>query len=143
MGRVVPFPTRLTNLSIPEPNSGCRLFLGRIRKDGYGSIRYRGKMCLAHKAAYEDAVGPVADGHELDHLCSVRACTELTHLQPVIHRVNVLRGSSKAAANAIKTECANGHPFDERNTYTGGKRRTCRTCNAASQRRRQASKRVA
>ena len=31
-------------------------------------------MVQTHRAAYEEIVGPIPDGLELDHLCRVRAC---------------------------------------------------------------------
>ena len=46
------------------------------------------------------------------------------------------RGGVVGPPNADKSECKNGHQFDEKNTYLSkqGARR-CRTCSAASQRR--------
>jgi hypothetical protein len=37
--------------------------------------------------------------------------------------------------NTRKTHCANGHLFDEENTYRLGGKRACRPCNAAAARR--------
>lgn len=42
--------------------------------------------------AWEAVYGPVPKGHELDHLCRVRACINTEHLEPVISAVNVQRG---------------------------------------------------
>lgn len=49
---------------------------------------------------------------------------------PLTHRVNILRGVGTGAHNARKTQCVNGHPFDDTNTMRrgdGGHRR-CRIC---------------
>ena len=53
-------------------------------------------------------------------------------------RVNILRGVGLAAANAVKTQCENGHTLDEANTYIPKNRireRRCRTCSRDAQRR--------
>ena len=56
---------------------------------------------------------------------------------------NVLRGTSFSAANAKKTHCTRGHPFDDLNTYieTRSTRigRNCRACHNAQSIRRRAS----
>jgi hypothetical protein len=56
-------------------------------------------------------------------------------MEPVTNRENILRGS----VNARKTHCVAGHPFDDRNTYTGAGGRHCRACNATTARRRKDS----
>jgi hypothetical protein len=130
---------RLERMSMPEPNSGCVLWLGSLDDKGYGRIRQPGKTSLAHKVAYELYVGPVPDGMELDHLCRNPACRAVWHLEPVTHRVNLLRGVGPAAKNAAKTVCVNGHPFDDANTYRKPRGwRECRICRANARRRRSA-----
>ncbi|MFC3348222.1 hypothetical protein ACFOOM_12465 [Streptomyces echinoruber] len=67
------------------------------------------------------------------------------HLDPVPNAVNVLRGESFSAANAAKTECPEGHPYSQENTYvhptTGG--RLCLTCKRMTDRASQARHRAA
>jgi hypothetical protein len=84
---------------------------------------------VAHRLVYEELVGPIPEGMELDHLCRNTSCVNPAHLEPVPHRVNVLRGVGPTAENAVKTECVNGHPLTGRNLCIrkeGG--RKCRTC---------------
>lgn len=96
---------------------------------GYGKFWLDGKQRSAHRVAYELAVGPVPSGLTLDHLCRERSCVNPTHLEPVPMRTNVLRGTSPIAANAVKSQCVNGHPYDLVNTRFGKTgRRTCRAC---------------
>jgi hypothetical protein len=60
----------------------------------------------------------------------------------VTHRTNILRGFSRAAINARKTKCKNGHPFEGGNLYvTWNGKRQCRACHNA--RRRAAVARMA
>lgn len=114
--------------------SGCWLFTGCTKPDGYGRFFYEGKQALAHRVGYEHFVGPIPAGLSLDHLCRVRNCVNPAHLEPVTHAENVKRGIGPTAINATKTHCVHGHPFDEANTYIHPTRgdRTCRACRIIS-----------
>lgn len=119
---------RLLSRLIIDP-SGCVLWTGAITSHGYGQIRVDGRNERVHRVMYEMFAGPIPDGLQLDHLCRVRHCANVDHLELVTPRVNTLRGIGVTAANAGKDQCKNGHPFDLLNTYwspTG--RRECRTC---------------
>jgi hypothetical protein len=50
---------------IPEPNTGCWLWLGTVNaKNGYGyaPMGRRGKTALAHRVSYAAFVGPIPTG---------------------------------------------------------------------------------
>lgn len=97
--------------------------------EGYGVFNWKSERTKAHRAVFELLEGAIADGLEPDHLCEVTLCVRPSHLEPVTHRVNILRGQSPAAQNARKTHCLKGHEFTAENTYErpdGGRR--CRTC---------------
>ena len=89
---------RFERLTVPEPNSGCLIWLGAVSGDGYGSIKIDGHARCAHVVNYEREKGPVPEGMELDHLCRVRLCVNPDHLEPVAHQLNVLRGSLPSVA---------------------------------------------
>lgn len=74
---------------IVDPETGCWVWQWRKTPKGYGQWRGR----LAHRKVYEDKLGPVADGLELDHLCRNRLCVNPAHLEPVTHATNVQRGA--------------------------------------------------
>jgi hypothetical protein len=83
----------------------------------------------AHRLFYEQLVGPIPDGLQLDHLCRVRHCVNPDHLEPVTQTANVLRGIGPTAVNAGKTHCVHGHPFTPDNTYINKQgNRHCRAC---------------
>ena len=118
--------------AIPEPNSGCLLWLGTVNQFGYGRTNLHGRRIVAHRAAYILACGPVPDDLELDHLCRVRCCINPKHLEPVTKTVNVRRGVAGAVNRARqigKTHCPHGHPYSGANLFVRNDgQRECRTC---------------
>lgn len=129
-----------TDGPVPEerPDLGpCHLWTGAL-SHGYGYIRIGDRPMPAHRYAWEREHGPVPDGLELDHLCRTPACVRPSHLEPVTHRVNSLRGESPPARNARMTHCHRGHPFDEENTYwrPDGRGRHCLACERNGRRQR-------
>lgn len=113
----------------------CWVWTACRSTNGYGKVGLNGKSCLAHRVAYEGLVGPIPAGTEIDHLCRNRLCVNPAHLEAVPHRVNIMRSEAPTAANAAKTHCKFGHPFDEANTYHLNGGRWCRACGAARGRR--------
>jgi hypothetical protein len=123
-------------------DTGCWLWTaGKFRK-GYGCFRVggrTGKTWGAHAYAYAMLVGPVPDGLVLDHLCRTRLCVNPDHLEPVTHRVNILRGDGPPARNARRVGCMRGHPYSHHN----GRQWVCLICNRMRHARRQQARRVA
>lgn len=141
---------RIIFASTEVDEDGCRLWTGAIAQPspakpnggGYGLIRdpFERKTKLVHRAVYIAIHGPIPAGMTVDHICHKpdlcpggrckhRRCVEPEHLEAVPQRTNNRRGHSVTAHNHKKTECPQGHPYDEANTYvdkTG--RRHCRTC---------------
>lgn len=66
---------------IPEPNSGCWIWLGQPRAQGYGGFRHEGKRKLAHRASYEIHIGLIPSGLHVLHKCDVTACVNPDHLR--------------------------------------------------------------
>lgn len=120
---------RFADKHIPEPNSGCWLWLGTQNGNGYGQFWTGERLEMAHRWSYEHHIGPVPDGLVLDHLCRVRSCVNPDHLEPVTHRENVLRGAGLPAQNVVKTHCPRGHPYSGTNLLSKERHRFCRICN--------------
>lgn len=88
-------PARIQDLLMPEPNSGCWLFVGTwTTGNGYGKTYWRGAHRVLHRVVYEILMGEIAPGLVLDHTCRVRACSNPDHLEPVTQQVNTLRGNA-------------------------------------------------
>lgn len=104
--------------------TGCWFWTGALTR-GYGSFNTGGKRKYAHRLAYEELVGPIPDGLQIDHLCRVPNCVNPEHLEPVTQRENLRRGNSPPAMNAAKTTCPQGHPYDVVNEHG---HRGCKTC---------------
>jgi len=87
-------------LGLVDITSGCWGWTGAKTKaeNGYGQFRggegqgRRRKRVVAHRFAYELAVGPVPHGLVLDHVCRNRLCVNPDHLEPVTMRENTARG---------------------------------------------------
>lgn len=71
----------LSKIGPPDPVTGCRLWQKGLSGEGYGVLSIRGRLVLAHRAAYALAYGEEPPpGKMVLHECGVRRCLEPTHL---------------------------------------------------------------
>ena len=111
---------------IPEPNSGCWLWLGPILHAGTRRQKPYGRLGreLAHRLSFIFFKGPIPDGLEVDHICNNGLCINPDHLQAITHAENIRR--------ALSATCIRGHTLSGDNLIPmTGKRageRRCRTC---------------
>ena len=59
---------------------------GYPTQDGYIRVltklrRLGGLLKMRHRIEWEKVNGPIPDGYEIDHMCKVRACCNVDHLQ--------------------------------------------------------------
>ena len=132
----IPFMDRLME-KVSKTDAGCWLWTGHCYGNGYAAMSWQGRQQLLHRLSYEQLVGPIPDGMEIDHLCRKRNCVNPEHLEPVSRRENVRR--------AMRLSCVNGHLFTPENTWIGNDgKRYCRECrrvrNREQWRRKQAAK---
>jgi hypothetical protein len=72
---------RFEKYYIPEPNSGCWLWIGATTPKGYGQLYYPPRnMVRAHVVSYEIHKGK-RYGLNVLHSCDVRCCVNPDHLR--------------------------------------------------------------
>jgi hypothetical protein len=78
----------------------CLVWTGHTVRGLYGMFRPGTRSTdpkvYVHRYVYEQTVGPIPAGHELDHVkargCTTGLCVNPDHLEPVIHAENQRRG---------------------------------------------------
>ncbi len=125
-------PAQFERFISPEPMSGCWLWTGAIKSNGYAVVAVKRKAHHAHREVFIATKGGIPAGLDLDHLCRVRSCVNPDHLEPVNRETNVRRGICglvNAARQLSKTHCPQGHPYVGDNLYMNDKGgRECRAC---------------
>lgn len=122
---------RFMKYVMPVTETGCWLWTGGLQGNGYGHFNLKKingiqPKILAHRWSYKYHKGPIEDGLELDHICSIKSCVNPEHLRPVTHKENCIKSN---AARKNKNICIRGHKFTPENTYERNDgRRTCRIC---------------
>jgi hypothetical protein len=118
--------TRWGEPSTHRPDLGpCLLYIGADNGNGYGQFRHNGKNGYAHRYAWERKHGPIPKGLTVDHLCRVRSCVNVTHMELTDRLDNYLRGVK------TRNKCSKGHEYTPDNLYTNPQRpgvRFCKTC---------------
>lgn len=131
----------IKQMSIPEPNTGCWIWVGSMKSDGYGNNtrRFFGKRFKnAHRLSIcaFNKINPqlLSKNHFSCHKCHNKFCVNPGHLYLGDAKQNVKdeidRNNNK---NKSKKFCSKGHPLDAENVYAsvdknGHNKRTCKKC---------------
>lgn len=65
---------------IPEPNSGCWLWLLSCNDRGYGLLQAGGYRGYAHRFSYSTFKGTIPTGLDVCHTCDTPSCVNPAHL---------------------------------------------------------------
>ena len=65
---------------MPEPNSGCWLWIRSGNEQGYGSFWLNKRGMAAHRASWILHRGPIPEGMQICHKCDVPSCVNPDHL---------------------------------------------------------------
>ena len=101
---------------VPEPNSGCWLWLGSTTGDnGYGILTKNGRRQLAHRQVYREVFGGFDETLFVCHKCNVKPCCNPHHLYLATNSQNIAdayRDGLIKHANSKKPDCPLCHsPF--------------------------------
>ena len=128
-----------------KKSSDCWIWEGRI-DDCYGRFTIDSKPALAHRVAYNLAIGTIPAGHELHHLCENKSCVNPLHLIPLLKGEHTVLSHSLMREKGMRRKprtmskyCKNGHELTEENIsfYPAGPKRTwdkrqCKACRTIS-----------
>jgi hypothetical protein len=98
----------------------------------YPHMRIDGEQVFVHVYSYNHHHGPVPEGSVVSHLCHTPRCWRPDHLTAESQSANLGRSPTRAAANAAKDRCPQGHRYDH--VDPKGSRR-CKQCHAQLQRK--------
>jgi len=103
------------------------LHIGANNGNGYVQFQFNGKNGYAHRYAWERINGPIPAGLTIDHLCRVRRCVNVAHIELVDTLTNYQR-----AVDAW-TLCNNG-------LHVRHKRGICAACALITRKRNEAKR---
>lgn len=116
----------------------CIEWWGAVLPNGYGAITQHRERLRAHRFVWQECIGPLPDGAILHHKCHNKLCVNPAHLEPLS------RSDHNREHGSEVTQCPNGHPYTDANTYwrtdrrRGWTTRKCRACHREQERKRHA-----
>jgi hypothetical protein len=87
---------------IPEPNSGCWLWVRNYGGGRYGRLTIDGEEVGAHRFSYERAHGPIPEGSHVLHRCDTPICVNPDHLFLGTHAGNLQDAANKGRVGGQK-----------------------------------------
>lgn len=109
--------TRLLNLSVRDPLSGCWLWIGaRIynrRGFPYGSIKVDGKSQLAHRVSFKAFKGRALPKNKTgSHQCNNTLCINPDHLKSQSQKKNIQYAAKLGRLNGQHAASGKSVPFN-------------------------------
>lgn len=132
-----PIIERFEQNYIPEPNSGCWLWLGALNKQGYGGIKDGKTRILAHRFSYQYHKGLIPTGMCIRHTCDTPWCVNPDHLVEGTWAENNQDRARRGRGGTRWTgTCKRGHDLEVHAYHRSDGTRYCATCQGDSPRPR-------
>lgn len=109
-GKVVTLPTALDKFTV-DLASGCMVWSGLLDRNGYGTLRFRGRNWFAHRLSWTYANGDIPDGMLVLHRCDNPPCIRPDHLFIGTQADNIADAQAKGrlATGERGLVCKRGH----------------------------------
>ena len=124
---------RFMHFVLPEPNSGCWLWIGSLDRKGYGGLRVAGELKRATHVSLALSGRPIPPGMCVLHRCDTPACVNPDHLfvgtfkdntQDMIGKGRNSPPPKTKPGQGVKPICLRGHA----RAITSSGRRICLEC---------------
>src|SRR3990167_7924777 len=94
---------RMERHSMPEPMSGCQIWLKAVDVSwGYGIIKVNRKVRKTHREAWRLHNGPIPEGKWVLHRCDTPCCINVDHLFLGDNAVNMADMAKKLRSGVSK-----------------------------------------
>lgn len=100
------FDEKLEFWTIPEPNSGCLLWLGSVTVHGYVRVGWLGRSARLNRLLWQEKRGPIPEGLHVLHKCDVRSCVNMDHYFLGTNQDNV---DDKVRKGRMRSPFGEGH----------------------------------
>lgn len=120
---------------MPEPNTGCVLWIGCSDKNGYGKIYFSGKHQRVHRLVFSIRNKIKIDPSEfILHKCDTPSCCNIDHLEmgnALTNMEDKVRKGRLRNQHMGKSKCKHGHDISNPESYYFyGIKRICKKCHA-------------
>lgn len=98
-------------LILVATESGCIVPTShKLNADGYFRKKTNGRLEMYHRTVWRESNGDIPEGHEVDHICKNRACSNIAHLQVLDRNTHLVKTNEeryKARKEAAKVHWVN------------------------------------